>query len=187
LKLRIGQLYDIEERARELSADARREVRVAEAEPVLDRIGARLAELKKRALPKSALSKAIWYTCNQWQALRRFTEDGRLPNDNNVSERALRHQAIGRKNWLFIGSVAAGSRAAGLMTIISTAARNDLDVWSYLKDVLDQILAGTDWESLRADRGKEQHPEAVRTYRVDERRDAVDQRARRRLPSSQKN
>ena len=72
------------------------------------------------------------------------------------------------------------------MTIISTAARNNLDVWSYLKDVLDQILAGcTDWDSLRADRWKEQHPEAVRNYRVEERRDAVDRRrvrrARRRL------
>ena len=77
------------------------------------------------------------------------------------------------------------------MTIISTAARNDLDVCSYLKDVLDQTLAGsTDWESLRADRWKEQHPEAVRTYRTDERRDAIDRRrarrARRRLLGSKK-
>ena len=75
------------------------------------------------------------------------------------------------------------------MTIISTAARNDLDVWSYLKDVLDQILAGcTDWESLRADVWKSQHPDAVRAYRVEERRDAIDRRrvrhARRRLAAS---
>jgi hypothetical protein len=68
------------------------------AEPVLDRIGTRIAELEKRALPKSALAKAVWYTSNQWQALRRYTEDGRLTIDNNVSERTLRHQAIGRKN-----------------------------------------------------------------------------------------
>jgi Transposase IS66 family len=70
---------------------------MTEAEPVLDRIGARLAELKQRALPKSALGKAVWYASNQWQALRRYTEDGRLTIDNNVSERTLRHQAIGRK------------------------------------------------------------------------------------------
>jgi hypothetical protein len=93
----------------------------------------------------------------------------------------MKQIATGRKNWLHIGSVAAGYRAANLMTIISTAARNDLDVWSYLKDVLDQILAGsTDWELLRADRWKERHPEAVRTYRVEERRDAVDRRRVRR-------
>ena len=106
----IRQLYDIEEQARELSADARREVRATEAEPVLDRINARLAELERRALPKSALSKAVWYARNQWRALCRYTEDGRLSIDNNVSERTLRHQAIGRKNWLFLGSQQAGPR-----------------------------------------------------------------------------
>jgi hypothetical protein len=67
------------------------------------------------------------------------------------------------------------------MTIVSTAARNDLDVHVYLKDVLDQILQGnTDWASMRADRWKEQHPEAIRTYRVEERRDAIDAIDRRR-------
>jgi hypothetical protein len=66
-------LYDVEERTRELSADARREVRVLEATPVLDRFGSRLTELEKRALPKSALAKAVWYASNQWQALRRYT------------------------------------------------------------------------------------------------------------------
>ena len=75
------------------------------------------------------------------------------------------------------------------MTITSTAARNDLDVWAYLKEVLDRIMSGsTDWESMRADRWKEQHPEAIRTYRQDERRDTVDRRqvrrARRRLLAS---
>ncbi len=75
------------------------------------------------------------------------------------------------------------------MTIISTAARNDLDVWAYLKDVLDRIMSGsTDWESMRADRWKEEHPEAIRTYRQEERRDAVDRRqlrrARRRVLAS---
>jgi hypothetical protein len=72
------------------------------------------------------------------------------------------------------------------MTIVSTAVRNDLDVSVYLKDVLDKILAGyTDWESLRADRWKESHPQAIRNYREEERRDAIDRkrtrRARRRL------
>ena len=84
----IGQLYDIEERARELSADARRELRAAEAVPVLDRLGTRLAELGKRALPKSPLAKAVSYARNQWQALCRYTEDGRLTIDNNVSANA---------------------------------------------------------------------------------------------------
>ncbi|HKS97002.1 MAG TPA: hypothetical protein VJV74_12840 [Terriglobia bacterium] len=89
--------------------------------------------------------------------------------------------ALGRKNWLFLGSVEAGNRAATLLTIISTAVRNDLDVWAYVKDVLDQLLAGsTDYHSLRADVWKQSHPEFVRTYRVDERRDAADRRHYRR-------
>ena len=78
---------------------------------MLDRIEAYLAQLERRALPKSVLGKAVSYAQNQWQALRRYTTDGRLSIDNNVSERTLRHQAIGRKNWLFLGQPA--GRAAG--------------------------------------------------------------------------
>ena len=145
----------------------------------------------ERLLPKSDLAEAVGYLRNNWDALLLYTSDGRLPIDNNETEHLMKQIATGRKNWLHIGSVAAGCRAANLMTIISTAARNDLDVWSYLKDVLDQILAGcTDWQSLRADRWKAQHPEAVRTYRVEERRDAIDRRrtrrARRRLQAAKK-
>ena len=79
-------------------------LRQHEAEPVLDRIEAYLVHLERHALPKSVLAKAVSYAQNQWQALRRYTTDGRLSIDNNVSERTLRHQAVGRKNWLFLGS-----------------------------------------------------------------------------------
>ena len=65
-------------------------------------INAILAALARTVLPKSSLAKAVTYTRNQWEALRRYTEDGRLTIDNNVSERTLRRQAIGRKNWLFL-------------------------------------------------------------------------------------
>ncbi len=183
----IRQLYDLEDRAKLWTAERRGELRQRESVRVLNQIreyidGPPLAHL----LPKSDLAQAVGYLKNNWDALLLYTTDGRFPIDNNETEHLMKQIATGRKNWLHIGSVAAGSRAANLMTIVSTAARNDLDVWSYLKDVLDQILAGcTDWESLRADRWKERHPEAVRTYRVDERRDAVDRRrvrrARRRL------
>jgi hypothetical protein len=86
----------------------------------------------------------------------------------------------------FIGSVAAGERAADLLTLVSSAVRNDLDVWAYVKDVLDQLLAGsTDYASLRPDRWAASHPEHIRTYRTEERRDRADakqfRRARRRL------
>jgi hypothetical protein len=82
--------------------------------------------------------------------------------------------------------LAGGERAATLMTIVSSAIRNGLDVAVYLKDVLDQLLAGsTDYASLCPHVWKLTHPEAIRAYRVDERRDAADRKrvrgARRRL------
>ena len=96
----------------------------------------------------------------------------------------MKQVAIGRKNWLFLGSVAAGERMADLLTLVSSAV-NDLDVWAYVKDVLDRLLTGsTDYASLRPDRWAASHPEHIRVYRADERRDRAaaqhDRRARRR-------
>lgn len=188
----IRQLYDLEDRAKLWSAAQRRELRQRESVRVLNQIREYLdGPPLKRLLPKSDLAEAIGYLNNNWDALMLYTTDGRLPIDNNETEHLMKQIATGRKNWLHIGSLAAGVRAANLITIISTAARNDLDVGTYLKDVLDQTLAGcTDWESLRADRWKQQHPKAVRNYRVEERRDAIDRRrvrrARRRLLASKK-
>jgi transposase len=183
----IQQLYDIEERTKTFSYDDRRALREREARPVLDRIREYLdSDAVARVLPKSVFAEAVNYLRNHWQALNLYVTDGRMPIDNNDVEQLMKQIAVGRKNWLFLGSVEAGNRAATLHTIVSTAMRNDLDVWSYVKDVLDQLLAGSaDYHSLRADVWKELHPEHVRTYRVDERRDAADRqrfrRASRRL------
>ncbi len=178
----IRQLYEVEERTRELSADARREIRAAEAEPVLDRIEARLAELENCALPKSALGKAVGYALNQWRALRRYTEDGRLSIDNNVSERTLRHQAIGRKNWLFLGSKQAGPRAAVLFTILAGAKRHRIEPWTYLRELLLRLHdEDPRLDEMLPDHWAAQHPEAVLTYRLEEsRRKAARQSSRRR-------
>jgi transposase len=89
-----------------------------------------LTELHRTALPKSSLAKAVTYARNQWEALRRYTKDGRPTIDNNVSERTLRHQAVGRKNWLFLGSETAGPRAAVLYTILADAKRHRIEPWT---------------------------------------------------------
>ena len=136
-------------------------------------IGSRtyLDELSQRILPKSALGKAVTYARNQWAALRRYVSDGRLTIDNNVSERTLRLQAIGRKNWEFLGSAEAGPRAAVLFTILAGAKRHRLEPWAYLRDVLLQLSAGeTDLESLLPDRWGASHPEHVLQHRLDESR-----------------
>ncbi len=82
---------------------------------------------------------------------------------------------------MFKGSVAAGERAANLLTIIGSAIRNDLDVRAYLDDVLQSVLAGkTDWSVLTSHAWKCEHPESVREYRTDERRQAADRKRTRR-------
>ncbi len=85
-----------------------------------------------------------------------------------------------------LGSVAAGYRAADLMSLVSSAHRNDLDIFVYVKDVLDRLLAGeTNYDVLRPDVWKQSHPEAIQIYRVEERQARVDakavKRARRRI------
>ena len=106
--------------------------------------------------------------------------------DNNEAEQLMKQVALGRKNWMFIGSVAAGYRAADLMSLVSSAHRNDLDIFVYVKDVLDRLLAGeTNYDDLRPDVWKQSHPEAIRIYRVEERQARADakavKRARRRI------
>lgn len=177
----IRQLYDVEDRARDFTPEERQALRERESVPILDRLEKYLDELSRRILPKSALSKAITYARNQRAALRRYTNDGRLTIDNNVSEGTLRVQAIGRKNWEFLGSEAAGPRAAVLFTILAGAKRHRLEPWAYLRDVLLRLSAGeTDLESLLPDRWAARHPEHVLQHRLDEsRQKAARQRSRR--------
>lgn len=167
------ELYDVEEQGKGLSVRERETLRSSEARPVWQRMRELLdGEAASRVLPKEKFAEALGYLRNQWAALRVYLGDGRLPIDNNETEQLMKQVALGRKNWLFLGSVAAGERMADLMTLVSSALRNDLDVWAYVKDVLDQLLANsTDYASLRPDHWAASHPEHIRTYRTEERRD----------------
>ncbi len=185
------QLYDIEDRAKTMSVEERRSLRQTEAAPVWQAMRQWLdGEVAEAVLPKSNLGAALGYLRNHWDPLRVYLNDGRMPIDNNEVEQLMKQVACGRKNWLFVGSVAAGERAADFLSVVSSAVRNDLDVWAYVKDVLDQLLGGsTDYESLRPDIWKQSHPEAIRQYRQEERRDKADRKqlraARRRLQRTQ--
>src|SRR5512135_3903203 len=177
----IRQLYDVEDRARDFTPEERQALRERDSAPILDRIEKYLDELSPRILPKSALGKAVTYARNQRVALRQYVSDGRLTIDNNVSERTLRIQAIGRKNWEFLGSEEAGPRAAVLFTILAGAKRHRLEPWAYLRDVLLRLSAGeTDLEALLPDRWAATHPEHVLEHRLEEsRRKAARQKATR--------
>jgi transposase len=167
----IQQLYDIEDRALDFTAAERQALRQQESVPILDRIENYLDDLSRKTLPKSALGKAVTYARNQRAALRQYVSDGRLTIDNNVSERTVRLQAIGRKNWEFLGSAEAGPRAAVLFTILAGAKRHRLEPWAYVRDVLLHLSAGeTDLEPLLPDRWAANHPEHVLKHRLDESR-----------------
>jgi transposase len=184
------QLYDIEDQAKDMLPEDRRAFRQSAAAPVWAQLEEWLdSEAATGALPKSLLAKAVGYLRNQWDGLQTYLTDGRVPMDNNEVEQLMKQVAIGRKNWLFVGSVDAGQRAANFLTLVSSAVRNSLDVWAYIKDVLDRLLAGeTDYASLRPDAWRQAHPEAIREYRVAERSDRAARKqyrraARRRLRS----
>ncbi len=189
LETLIRMLYEVEDQIKSLSDSERLARRESLSRHVLGLIEQYLnseAMSQRHVLPKSNLGQAAAYVRRHWEALGRFVEDASIPLDNNDCEQLMKRVATGRKNWLFKGSVAAGERAANLMTIIASAVRNDLDVGAYLEDVLRRTLEGeTDWCSLAPHGWKAEHPESIRSYRQDERRQAADRkrtrRARRRL------
>jgi hypothetical protein len=118
-------------------------LRVKEFRWGLDRLGKYLeGPVAKSVLPASKLSGAFNYIRNHWEALNEFVNDGALPIDNNQVERLMKRIAVGRKNWLFIGSLRARVRNASLMSLVAVALM-DLDVGRYLESVLTHMLRRT--------------------------------------------
>lgn len=137
----IARLYQIESACENLTDSQRCTARQTQALPLLRSLETWLAQESPRLLPKSPIGKAASYTTNQWQALVRYTEDGELSIDNNVSERTVKMQAIGRRNWLFVASVTGGQRAAALYSLIASCKANQVEPWAYLRDVFTQLPA----------------------------------------------
>ncbi len=138
----ILALYRVEHEALELGIVGTAEhlaLRKAKSAPVRDAFKNWLEQMKLVQLPKSPLGEAIRYTLNQWQHLGRFLDDARIPLDNNESEAALRRVALGRKNFLFVGSNAAGENLAGLYSLVATCEANDINPLEYLTDVLERV------------------------------------------------
>jgi hypothetical protein len=98
-----------------------------------------LKETLPKLSKKSELTQAIHYALGRWTPLMRYCDDGRLEIDNNAAERALRAVALGRKNFLFMGSNAGGERAAAMYSLIGTAKLNGIDPEAYLSTVLARI------------------------------------------------
>ncbi len=137
----IQQLYKIEREAKEahLTPEARQALRQKKAVPILEKFKKWLDEQWPRVLPSEKIGEAIGYTLRRWKDLERYTTDGRLKIDNNIAENAMRNIAIGRKNWLFAQSDEGGRRAAILYSIVESCKRNGINVYEYLRDVLERV------------------------------------------------
>jgi transposase len=133
------QLYELERAAKDFSDEQRLQMRQGLTVPILGKFHAWLTAQRPEVLPKSPMAEAIGYALNNWEALKRFTEAGFLAIDNNVSEREMKRIAIGRKNWLSIGSPRGGQTAAVLFSFTSTCQRLGVEPWAYLQDVLTRL------------------------------------------------
>jgi transposase len=136
---KIGVLFDIERPIKGKPPDVRKQVRAELAKPRLDELAVWLDTQLQRIPNRSELAKAIRYARSRWVALTRYIEDGRLEISNNAVENKIRPAALGRKNYLFAGSDAGGSRAAIFYTIIGTCLANDVEPEGYLRKVLARI------------------------------------------------
>ena len=138
----IQQLYQIEAELRELpncSAEQRHQRRQQDSQPIMRQLYAWLEEHQDKVSKSSPAAKAINYSLKRWSALSRYLDDGNLPICNNWVENQMRPWALGRKNWLFAGSLRSGQRAANIMTLIQSAKLNGLDPYAYLSDVLKRL------------------------------------------------
>lgn len=135
----IQELYRVEQEAEELPPEQRRAQRLQQSVPVLARIEELRNKLEAEVLPKSPLGEALRYMGNQWAALQRYLEDGRLAIDNNGAENQLRIIAVGRKNWLFAGSLAGAKWAAILFSLVKSCRLVGVDPFLYFRDVLMRL------------------------------------------------
>ncbi|NHB67016.1 IS66 family transposase, partial [Acinetobacter sp. GFQ9D191M] len=138
----IQKLYAIEAELRKKTdgtAEDRREYRQQHSQPVMQQLYEWLNQHQLTVPSSSPTAKAINYTLKRWPALSRYLDDGNLPICNNWVENQMRPWALGRKNWLFAGSLRSGQRAANIMTLIQSAKLNGLDPYAYLSDVLKRL------------------------------------------------
>jgi transposase len=129
-------LIDRDARRRGLSANERQGQRQEYAEEWLNGIRAGCLALALEALPKSALGQAAAYTLNMWEKLRRCFDYAEVELSNNVAENSMRPVALGRKNWLHVGSAKAGPKVAAILSVVESCRRLGVPVKGYLGSVL---------------------------------------------------
>lgn len=137
----IGQLYAVEKRARQagIQGEDLRLLRQEVAGPVICELHTYLLKIQDELLPKSDAGQAVAYILKNWIALTRYLDNGSLLIDNNRTERSLRGIAVGRNNWIFLGSDRGGKTMAILRSFVTSCELNKVDPFAWFRDVLGRI------------------------------------------------
>ncbi|HZC23788.1 MAG TPA: IS66 family transposase, partial [Candidatus Binatia bacterium] len=110
-------LVDREARRQQLNEEQRAALRREHAQVCVDEIHAECLKLRSALLPKSALGEAVNYTINMWAKLWRCFDHAEVELSNNIAENSMRPVALGRKNWLHVGSVKSGPKVAAILSV----------------------------------------------------------------------
>lgn len=161
----IGALYAIEAEGKHLTRDARQQLRAAKSLSALHALHDWLMQTRMQTANGGGSAKALDYTLRRWPSLIRYAQTGHLPIDNNPVENTIRPIAIGKKNWLFVGSERAGKRAAAIQTLFGTAQLNGLDPAAWLKDTIIKLPV---WPNSRIDELLPFTSEFIKSLKQDE-------------------
>lgn len=132
----IRELYRIERQCKGLDPVSRLEQRKLHSTPLWEQLRELIVRTRQQVLPKSQMGKACDYALRQWERIGKFLEHGQVEIDNNLCEQSMRPIALGRKNWLHIGSEEMGPRTAAILSVVESCRRLGIDLQTYLKDVL---------------------------------------------------
>jgi transposase len=145
--IRMDALFLVDRNARqqEMGAAERQSLRQEHSRPWLDEIRQECLRITREALPQSATCKAAAYTLKFWDRLARCLENENVELSNNLAENSMRGVALGRKNWLHVGSPNAGPKVAAILSVVESCRRLGISV----KDYLAAVLPGLDRRSIR--------------------------------------
>jgi transposase len=147
----IAKVANIEEDIKLLSPDTKHSQRLEKVKPILDELYAYLMQHQPQVPPKSLLGKAVSYTLNQWPKLLIYLQDGRLENNNNRSERAIKPFVIGRKAWLFSNSIEGAQAGATIFSLVETCKHHSVEPYDYFRyvlNILPSCQTMVDYEAL---------------------------------------
>jgi transposase len=143
--VRMDALFLVDQNAREqgLTSAERLALRREHARPWADEIRQECLTITRQALPQSTVGKAAAYTLNMWKKLDRCLEYEHVELSNNLAENSMRPIALGRKNWLHVGSVKSGPKVAAILSIVESCRRIGVPIKEYLAAVLPGLHART--------------------------------------------